>query len=153
MNKITHSILKKITAMNKITLHLNQSLPFASNVPIAELDPDRIRCNDIVFPWERHPYKMGLWVIGNEFGALGAVWADCEQDAFDELVDAGLGDGLLIEETDATEDCTRLGNAGEPANLDHAWLARVEWDNARDFSTLMKFAEARGANHDNLGQL
>lgn len=115
-----------------------------------ELEPERILCNDIVLPWENHPHKVRLWVIGNEFGALGAVWADCEQDAFDELVDADLGQSLLVDEADADEECARLGNAGEPANLDNAWIQNVHWDKTRDCELLCRFAEARGSCADTL---
>ena len=138
----------------KCTLHLKQNLPFAGNQRIVELEAERILCNDIVLPGEHHPHNVRLWVIGNEYGALGAVWADCEQDALDELVDAGLGDGLLVDEKDA-EDCARLGNAGEPADLDSAWLAPVEWqwENGRDVALLLKLAEARGANVSTLDDI
>lgn len=108
-----------------------------------ELPPERIRCNDVVLPWEYHPHKMRLWVIGNEYGALGAVWASHEQDALDELVDSDLGAGLLIDEADADEDSARLGNAGEPANLDNAWLQVVDLAKCAP-QTLCLFAEARG---------
>lgn len=133
----------------KTTLHLSpvnggpfNCLPARS----VELEDERILCNDVSLPWERHPHNMRLWVIGNEFGALGAVWASNEQDAFDELVDADLGDGLLIDEADADEECARLGNAGEPANLDNAWIQLVRLDPAQDCRLLCRFAEARGAN-------
>lgn len=118
-----------------------------------ELDPERVLCNDVRLPGESHPYNLQLWVIGNEFGALGAVWADCAQHALDELVDFGLGDGLLVDEDDADEDCARLGNAGEPANLDNCWMQTVCFDPARDWRLLCKFAEARGACVDNLDKL
>ncbi len=62
-----------------------------------ELEDERILCNDIILPFgEFNPHNVRLWVIGNEFGALGAVWASHEQDALDELVDADLGGGLLM---------------------------------------------------------
>ncbi len=145
------------TMTNKLTLHLRQQLPFAANVPIVELEPERIRCNDIVFPWESHLHGMRLWVVGNEYGALGAVWAGNEQDALDELVDSGLGDGLLCDEayvaelTEAErEELSHLGNAGEWADLQHAWLAPVVFDKVKDFDLILAFAEARGACADNL---
>lgn len=115
-----------------------------------ELDAERILCNDVTLPWEFNPHNTRLWVIGNEFGALGAVWANHEQDAFDELVDADLGGGLLIDEADADDECARLGNAGEPANLDNAWIQCVHFDKARDCELLCRFAEARGQGQDNL---
>ena len=143
--------------MSKITLHLKQVLPFANNVPMVELEPARILCNDITLPFESHPHNMRLWVIGNEYGAIGAVWASHEQDALDELVDAGLGDGLLVSAEDEAgmseaerEDLAHLGNAGESADLEHCWLAPVAWDLARDCALIALFAEARGVDACNL---
>ncbi len=81
---------------------------------------------------------------------MGAVWADCEQDAFDELVDADLAGGILIDEADADEETARLGNAGEPCNMDYAWIQVVHLDTARDCKLLCRFAEARGANQTTL---
>lgn len=136
------------TTTHKITLHTAPVNGGAFNCQPAreiELEPERVLCNDVRLPGESHPYNLRLWVIGNEFGALGAVWAACEQDALDELIDSGLGDGLLIEEEDADDETARLGNAGEPANLDNAWMQTVAFDPARDWKVLCKFAEARGA--------
>lgn len=118
-----------------------------------ELSDERILCNDITFPWGYNPHNTRLWLICNEYGALGAVWANCDQDALDELVDNDLGNGLLIDEDDADEDCCRLGNAGEPANLDYCSIAVVRLDPALDCQLLCRFAEARGANCDTLDNL
>lgn len=128
------------------TIHLKQTLPFATNVPFVELDDERILCNDVVLPGENHCYNMRLWVLGNEYGPMGAVWASNEQDALDELIDADLGNGILIDEADADEDTERAGNAGEPIDTDYLWMAEVSWDVARDYKLLFKLAEARGAN-------
>jgi hypothetical protein len=134
--------------MNKITFHLKANrLGPAREV---EIEAARVLCNDITLPGEFNPHNTRLWVIGNEYGVLGAVWADCEQEALDELVDADLGAGLLIDEKDADEDSARLGNAGEPACLDNAWLAEVEFQPTRDLAVLLRFAEARGAGEDTL---
>jgi hypothetical protein len=142
---------------HKITLFLKQSLPFASAPVCAELEPERILCNDVTLPTESHPYNMRLWVLGNEYGAMGAVWASCGQDAIDELIDVGLADGILIDEESQArltdDDCQELsrgGNAGEPYDNTHLWIAEVAWDTVRDLKTLLKFAEARGAGEDNL---
>lgn len=136
--------------MQKITLPLNQSLPFASNIPLAELERERILCNNVVFPWEFNPHNCGLWVIGNEFGPVCAVWADCEQDVLDEAVDANLLDGFAVEEKDVETDengdeidVTRLGNASEPFDLTNAWMARVKLGELPK-ELLCLFAEARG---------
>jgi hypothetical protein len=116
------------------------------------LEPERVLCNDVVFPWESHPRRPSLYVIGNEFGALGAVWADHESEAFDTLVDENLGAGLLIPEDDADEESDRLGNAGEPANLDHAWVQKVRFDPSLDVVLIVRFAEARAKTLSNLSQ-
>jgi len=119
-----------------------------------EIPAERILCNNVVFPWEFNPHKVQLFVIGNEFGALGAVWADCDQDALDELVNAGLGDGLLVAEEDVAkmddderEELSHLGNAGEAANLDHAWIRECPLTGTELFCA---FAEARGAGQSTL---
>ena len=114
------------------------------------LKPDRILCNNIVFPWEFNPNNARLWIIGNEYGAVGAVWADCESDAIDELIDAGLGDGIRIDEEDADEDTLRAGNYGDPIDSEHLWIEAHKFDKVRDFDLLMAFAEARGACQDTL---
>jgi hypothetical protein len=146
----------------KTTLFLKQNLPFASVPRTVELENERILCNDIRFPWESHPRNLRLFVIGNEYGALGAVWADCEQDALDELVNSGLGDGLLLDEEtfkdyledeDRTEAISYLGNAGEPADLEHCWIGRVEFDKVRDFDLILKFAELRGSGGKTLDDI
>ena len=142
----------------QFTLHYNGNriAPTGS----CELDADRILCNDIKLPGEHSFHNTRLWVIGNEYGALGAVWASNEQDALDELVDADLGNGLLVDEdhveslTDEERDeLSHLGNAGEWADLTYCWMAEVSFDKQRDFNLLLKFAEARGACVDHLGKL
>jgi hypothetical protein len=122
-----------------------------------ELDAERILCNDIVFPGEFNPNNVRLWVIGNEYGSLCAVWAGNEQNALDESCDRGLMDSFLVSEEDiakSTEDerveWTHLGNAGECADLNNAWMAEATFDKVQDFTLLMAFAEARGACNDNL---
>jgi len=115
-----------------------------------ELEAERIACNNIILPWESNYHGVKLYVIGNEYGALGAVWAEHEQDAFDELVDQGMGDGLLIEDDEANEEIARLGNAGESADLTHAWIQSVRLDEKLDCRLLCAFAEARGNNSKNL---
>ena len=115
-----------------------------------ELPDDRILLNDVILPWEYNPHNVRLWLICNEYGALGAVWASHESDALDALIDHNLGGGILIDEADADEDSPRLGNASEPCNLDYCQLAVVRLDETKDCRLLCRFAEARGANRDNL---
>lgn len=128
---------------------------------VIELDDSQILCNDITFPWDFNPHNTRLWIVCNEYGALGAVWAQHEQDALDELVDNDLGAGLLVDEADADDDeCARLGNAGEPADLSNCRLYVVKFCRAgndaeiKDSCKLLcRFAEARGAGADTLDDI
>ena len=138
--------------MSRTTLFLKQNLPFSPCPVCVELENNRILGNDIRFPWEHHPYNMRLWVIGNEFGAMGAVWATNEQNVLDLLVDKNLGDGLLVDKSYVKglikaeiDELTPLGNAGELADLEHCWMGEVLFDKVRDFDVILKFAELRGA--------
>lgn len=122
-----------------------------------ELPDEKILCNDVILPWEINPHNCRLWIIGHEFGAVCAVWANHEQDALDEIVDSDNGDSFLVSEKDqkeASEDereeWVHLGNAGEPCNLDYAWIQQVRLDPAQDYKLLCLFAEARGAGQDTL---
>jgi hypothetical protein len=145
----------------KVTLHTAavDGGPFNCRpAMVHELDPDKVLTNDVVLPWESHPHGTRLYVIGHEFGALAALWAESEQDAMDILCDQGLSDPFLVEDHEMSiphDDgtLTALGNAGDLHNLNHAWCLPVAWDMARDVQALAKFAEARGASHDNLGDL
>jgi hypothetical protein len=121
-----------------------------------EVACERVLCNDVVFPWEAHPHGMRLWAVGNEFGIVGAVWAGCEQDALDELVDAGLGDSFLVPEDDQAsasedeqEEWAHLGNAGEPCDLTYAWIQPVDLSRC-GAPVLCAFAEARSSASDTL---
>ncbi len=121
-----------------------------------EIEDEEIVCNDVVLPWENHVHNMRAWVIGNEFGVCGMVWADCEQDAFDELCDQGLSDGLSAadepgEGPDEREGFSPLGNFGKIHDLTYAWIQNVDWKPERDFRLLAALAEARGAGWDRIG--
>ena len=112
-----------------------------------ELENERIVGNDITFPHEFNPHNVRLWAIGNEFGPIGAVWADCEQNAFDALVDNDLADGLSTDEEN--EDTTYLGNAGEPFDLTYAWIEAVNLTK-QSMEFIVKLAECRGGCYDSL---
>ncbi len=119
-----------------------------------ELEDERILCNDVRLPHDgANPHNVRLWVIGNEFGVLCAVWASHEQDALDEACNAGLLSGLACDEPeneDEQDEVTRLGNAGEPHDLTYAWIQTVRLDGAKDWELIARFAEARGACADTL---
>ena len=115
-----------------------------------DLSDDHILLNHVILPWEFNPHNVRLWIVSNEYGALGAVWANNEQDALDELVNNDLGNGLLIDEADADDETCRLGNAGEPACLDYCRLEVVRLDEAKDCRLLCRISEGRGVAGDTL---
>ncbi len=96
-----------------------------------ELDADRILCNDVILPGEFNPHNVRLWVIGNEFGALCAVWAT-EHEALDVAVDESTFLDChkvkypTAEELEAEDDDrTYLGNASELFDLTYVWMQEV----------------------------
>jgi hypothetical protein len=152
------------TTMTKHTLHLapvDRGAFCCIPARKIELEGERIRmdCADAepcIYPGHRG--NAGLYVVGNEYGALGAVWCSHEGDAIDALVDADLAGGILIDDEtlaamseEEREDVHYAGNAGEAVDLDHAWIQRVHIDGARDWRLIAAMAEATGANADTLG--
>jgi hypothetical protein len=139
--------------MKYILHYKSNSLTRVDQVELApgkcELEGERILCNDIHLPGSINYHNSGLWVIGNEYGPLGAAWGN-EQDALDALVDGDLAAGILIDEKDADEDSPRLGNAGEPACLDNAWMGEVEFKPERDLALLLAFARAEVTGENSL---
>lgn len=122
-----------------------------------ELENEKILCNNVVLPWGFNPHSVRLYVIGNEFGALGAIWADCDQEAFDILVDESLGESLLVSAEDQEkadeserEEWAHLGNAGEPCDLTNVWVQLVRLEPTLDCQLLCAFAYADGAGQTTL---
>lgn len=143
----------------KYTLTLKQNLPFAQNPRFCELEANRIALNNVILPpsidpdSSYNPHNVRLWVIGHEFGAICAVWANHEQDAFDNAVDANMLDCLQIEDSADIDDETRyLGNASEPFDLSHAWISEVEFDAARDIKLIVAIARASESGCDTVGE-
>ena len=60
------------------------------------LDDKDILCNDVILPQEFNPHNVRLWIIGHEFGAIVSLFASCEQDALDEMLDKGY-EHFLVE--------------------------------------------------------
>lgn len=126
-----------------------------------EVDADRILCNDIVLPCDAdYKQKSKLWVIWNEFGPMGAVWTNNDQDALDQLVDSNLAQGMLVDEDalrnmdeNDKEELAHLGNAGEACDLTYVGIDHVTFRPERDWKLMCRFAEARGAQVDRLGDL
>lgn len=113
------------------------------------LGADRILANDVTFDGEYNPHNVGLWIVFNEFGPVAGVWAQSEQDALDEAVDAGLMDGFAIDEADADEETARLGNASEPFDLTSCHVARLPQSDMPT-ALLIAFGEARGEGANTL---
>ena len=109
-----------------------------------DIDDKDILLNNVVLPQEFNPHDVRLWIIGHEFGAICAIWASCEQDAFDEMLNAGY-EQFLVENPEEDREYCYLGNAGKPCNLDYAWIEQVDFDFVRDYRALIALAEARGA--------
>lgn len=116
-----------------------------------DLDDKHILANNVILPGEYNPHRVKLWLIGNEYGPIVALWAECEQDALDEMLDRGYEHFLVQpEDVEPEGEYTYLGNAGEPCNLDYAWIEPVLLEKERDFALLVKFAEARACGNDHL---
>lgn len=146
----------------KYTLHLApvNGGPFnCLSVRSVELEDERITATgadcSACYPGSSHNRRDSfLYVIGNEFGALGAVWATNEQDALDELVDRDLAGGILVDQPtteEAHEECeemeyTPLGNAGELCDLTNVWMQKVAFEPVRDIELIVALAKADGAN-------
>ncbi len=94
-------------------------------------DADVVNSDDYIPQGEFNPHNVRPWLIHNEYGTLAIVYADNEQDALDEAVDADKLDSCLIPEEELVvnehgedvadhgdgEVASRLGNAGEPFDL------------------------------------
>ena len=131
------------------TLFLEQGFPFANNPRNVELQGDKVLTNNVILP--RHidavktynPHNVRLWVIGHELGALCAVWASHEQEAFDEACNAGMLDCLMSEDQDYDdESLAALGDASELFDLGCAWIAPVEWQAERDIKLILAIVRA-----------
>lgn len=118
-----------------------------------ELAERDILLNDPVLPGEYNPHNVRLWIIGHEYGPIVALWASCEQDAFDEMLDQGY-EHFLVQPEDVDpeleETYAYLGNVGEPCDLNYAWISEIAFDPARDLKLIIAIAEGRGAGNTNL---
>lgn len=141
----------------KYTLTLKQSGSFCQNPRFAELEGEKIITNDVMLPPEidassrYNPHNVRMFVIGHEFGAICAVFAGSDQDAFDSAVDADMLDCLKAENQNYDdESLTALGNASELFDLAHAWIGSVEFDPARDILLITALVRASESGADSL---
>ena len=132
------------------------------------LEAKDIICNDVNLPKEFdevsnfNPYNIRLWVIGNEYGAVCAIFASHEQDALDNACDANAMESFLVtNEEDLKEyhshdagvtgpDYAALGNASELHDLNNCWIAEVDLQANRDIMFIVKLARASEGGHNNL---
>lgn len=80
--------------------------------------------------------SQALWIIGSAHGPCGAVWARAEDEAFDELADAGWSGAFKVEPQDARDCHEPLGNYGDPHDLGDAWIDRIVLDPVTDAALL-----------------
>lgn len=110
------------------------------------LDSKNIYCNETPFlPGDKPDYNIRLYVIGNETGAICAVWARHESAAMNVAVNLNALDALLSNDqtSDAAhsdESLISLGNAGELFHGDNLFCDMVEFDVLRDWEVLKAFA-------------
>ena len=124
------------------------------NVQPIPVDADRVLANDVVFEGEPGAGRLKLWLCVSTYGPMGVVWANSDEDALHELVDRDLANAIKVDESSLTpedeEHVARLGNHDVPCDLDNVSVQRVHFVPERDWRLMCKFAEARGAGHDNL---
>lgn len=70
-----------------------------------------------------NPHRVRPWLITNSFSncgcqVIGIVFATCEGDALDEAVNENRMDHLQLKEEEADDETIRLGNAGEPFDIE-----------------------------------
>ena len=69
------------------------------------------------------------WAVWNEFGVIAIVFADCEQDALDIIVDESTKlDSCLVECQHChaeNEDAAALGGAGELFDLSYIGMKQI----------------------------
>lgn len=140
-------------------LTLAQSGAFCQNPRFAELEGEKIALNNVILPktidtdGAYNPHGVRLFVIGHEHGAICAIWASHEQEAFDEACDANFIDSLMAENQDHDDDTlTPLGNASELFDLTYAWVGAVEFDAARDIQLIVSIVRAVENQKDTLGE-
>lgn len=141
----------------KYTLTLRQSGPFAQNPRFTEIEGEKILLNNVILPRAIdpenafNPHNVRLFVIGHEFGAICAVWAGHEQEAFDVACDGNMLDCLMSENQDHEDDSlTPCGNASELFDLAHAWCGVVEFEPARDIVLIVDIVRASENQKDTL---
>lgn len=117
-----------------------------------DINETDILVDKFIRPFSCNPRNVRLWIIGHEFGAFVALWASNEQDAFDDMIDAGYKQFLVDDPEPDYEEYAYLGNASEPCDLTYAWIEPVifDYNNKNDFDIMAKFIIAEERGLDNL---
>ena len=87
-------------------------------------DSDVINPSEYIPAGEYNPHNVRPFLFYGVYGwTIGVAFADCLQDALDELADSGKLDSYMVSESDLPdygpeeEGISRLGNAGEPFDI------------------------------------
>jgi len=146
--------------MSNYILTLSQNLPFVNCPRFVDVKAENILLNNVILPTTidaKNAYnlhKVKLWVIGNERGAICAVWASRTIEALDEAVNANRLDCMMADKQDYDNDrLTPLGNASELFDLSYAWIGEVEIEASRDIQLIIDIVRASEQGLDNLGEL
>jgi hypothetical protein len=144
--------------MNETRRHKNMWL-FPTRHGEARLTAKEILVNDVVFPWESNPHRVRPWIIFNEYGAIGLVWASHEGDALDEAADQRLLESCRVDDGDfeemsesEQEDLSPLGNASEPFDLTNINLVSFD-PNSFSKELVALFAASREGGYDDLDKV
>lgn len=137
---------------------MTYSLTFTTKSNNHCIKEDMVFCDNFIRPFAYNPHNVKLWIFGNEYGAICAIWASCEQNALDAMLDNGL-EHFLVSASDyetmseeEKESLCYLGNASEPCDLTYAWCESwvCDLNNKNDFDIIAKFIIAEDRSEDTL---
>lgn len=124
---------------------------------VYQLESYQIHVNDLALPGLYNPHKVKMFIVGNEYGPLCALWAS-ESELFDTLIDLGCGEAFVVSEEDLEDyrledgsyDVSYCGNDSSPCDLSNAWYEEVDFDSL-DVDTKYQIARAWIAGDETLG--
>lgn len=94
-------------------------------------DADMVNPEAFIPRGEYNPHRVRPWLALDHGFPVGIVFADCEQDALDELADSGRLDRYQVapeelgEYGEEEEGITRLGGASEPFDIQTMMLEEL----------------------------
>lgn len=97
-------------------------------------DADVVNPREYIPAGEFNPHNVRPWAAFDHGFCVGVAFASCDQDALDELADAGKLDRFKLDEEEIDNDysgddekgITRLGNAGEPFDIEGLMLFELQ---------------------------